>query len=147
MQKNLLSEDNTDWQTYISMRKRSMQVNLLNGVDDRKRQPNVSMKKKQVNLSNVHNIDRQINISMRKKKLQMNLLKCRQQRLQTHKEYKNIYFFNGLIMLIKSKNFMLLFLEVHCTFLLVVTNCGKNTVLRCSNSVQFKLTSFQTQFC
>ena len=38
---------------------------------------------------------------------------------------------------------MLLFLEVHCTFLLVVTNCGKNTALRCSNSIQFKLTSFQ----
>ena len=45
MQKNLLDEDNTDWQTYISMRKKSMLVNLLNDVDDRKRQSNVSMKK------------------------------------------------------------------------------------------------------
>ena len=45
MQNNLLGEDNTDWQTYISMRKKSMLVNLLNDVDDRKRQSKVSVKK------------------------------------------------------------------------------------------------------
>ena len=47
-----------NWHTYVSMRKKNMQVNLLN-VDNRDWQINISMRKKilQMNLLNVDNRD------------------------------------------------------------------------------------------
>ena len=73
------------------MRKKSMQVNLLNDVDNRKRQPNVSMKKANKSVEGTqHRLANQYQYE--KEKIANESVECRQQRLQTHHEYrKNIF--------------------------------------------------------
>ena len=85
-------------------------------------------KKLQMNLSNVDNRDWQINVSMRKKKLQMNLLNVGKRDFKHIKSIEKLFPI-VLPLLMKFEYFMWLFLEVHCTFVLTVTNCGINTVL------------------
>ena len=87
---------------------------------EKEKKANESVTCRQQRLANQHQYE--------KEKIANKSVECRQQRLQSHHESrKNIS--NSLTIANEIQNFMLLFLEVHCTVALALTNCGIDIVL------------------